>query len=379
MRLRLVLINRQIVWGGGEYWTWRASQELLRLGHEIQVVATQRSPLARRLEAEGLPLLEAPPGIGNWFRFKKVLRKAWPSGPPDIWVANALLDLTLVNWIQGPRFRAPVLFVRGQDSPIGHRLTQRLRFRSVSRIVVNSEATGESFKRSVPWFPPERIHRVFRGIETDHFLTYRDSQQVESIRKLLSLPRTGRVVGIIGRIEQQKGHAVLLRALQLLPEVHLLVVGGGSLQTRLRRLARRLGVDCRCHWTGHVADVRPYLELSDLVVVPSFFEGFGLVAVEAQLMGKPVVASRVSSLPEVIEDGKTGLLIPVGDAPALRWAIARLLDSPALRSQMGRSGRIIAARRFDFGRRFQDFMQILGRAIADADSNPLRFSRRRSP
>jgi len=156
------------------------------------------------------------------------------------------------------------------------------------------------------------------------------------------LPGAARLA-IVGRLIQIKGHDVLLRALvqvrDRLPRVTLEIAGDGPLEPDLRATTSRLGLDDTVTFLGRVAPAGPVLERADLVVVPSFGEGFGMVALESMERGRPVIASAVGGLPEIVNDGHTGLLVPPGDAGELAEAIVRLVGDPALAATMGTAGR----------------------------------------
>jgi glycosyltransferase involved in cell wall biosynthesis len=127
------------------------------------------------------------------------------------------------------------------------------------------------------------------------------------------------------------------------PTAWLIIVGGGEQHAELQRLLVNLSLENRITLTGQVdhEDVPGYLHSFDVFVVPSLTEreSFGVAAVEASASGLPVIASRIGGLPEVVLDGKTGLLVPPGDVDALAFAISCLLADPALRAQMGQAGR----------------------------------------
>ncbi len=152
------------------------------------------------------------------------------------------------------------------------------------------------------------------------------------------------IVGCVGGLTPHKGQAVLLRAIARLPSDALsptvVLVGDGPERCALEAEATALGLRSRVVLMGERVDARRLLPAFDIVVVPSIGrEGFGLAALEAMDAGVPVVASRVGGLPEVVQDGSTGVLVPPGDAPALAAAIARLLASPEERRAMGVRGK----------------------------------------
>jgi glycosyltransferase involved in cell wall biosynthesis len=156
----------------------------------------------------------------------------------------------------------------------------------------------------------------------------------------------GRTVAAIGRLVPEKGFDLLVRALALVPDATLVLVGDGPLRSELELLATRLGLRDRVDFRGWTYSVRAQLGEFDVVAVPSRFEAFGLTAVEAMLAERAVVATHGGGLPEVVEDGATGLLVPPDDVDALAAALRRLLDDRDLRRRLGSEGRARALARF---------------------------------
>jgi len=163
---------------------------------------------------------------------------------------------------------------------------------------------------------------------------------------------SGPIVGVVGRLRREKGHVFLLDAFRAVtlsvPEAMLLVVGDGPDREGLRAQARSLAVDDRVVWWGERrSEELPRLYAAmDLVVIPSLFEGFGLVALEAMAAGRPVVASATGGLMEIIVDGVTGVLVPAGDRDALARAMVSMLSNPRKAAAMGDEGRKAARERF---------------------------------
>ena len=162
------------------------------------------------------------------------------------------------------------------------------------------------------------------------------------------LPRhtDGPVIGSLGRLDEQKGFDVLVRALAELPDVTAVVVGEGSERDRLVQLGERLGVSEQLVLPGWSDEARRYLTAFDVFVLPSRFEGFPLVVVEAMLAGLPVVATDVGSVSEALLEGETGVLVPAEDPAALARAVRDLLADPARAREMGLNGRRRALARF---------------------------------
>ena len=119
-------------------------------------------------------------------------------------------------------------------------------------------------------------------------------------------------------------------------QVHF--AGEGSRKNELKALAAKLGLGEDVIFYGFTADIPSFLATIDVFVLPSLYEGLGVAAIEAMAAGKPVIATRVGGLPELVEDGVTGFLVPPGDSEALANSISRLLSREELMEQMGRNG-----------------------------------------
>lgn len=145
----------------------------------------------------------------------------------------------------------------------------------------------------------------------------------------------------LGRVETQKGFDVAIRALAMaraaVPAAQMTIAGDGTQRVGLERLAAALGLSDAVRFTGWIApdDVPHLINAHSLVVMPSRYEPFGLVALQAGQMGRPLVASRIPGLSEVVRDGETGVLCAMDDAPAFAAAIVSLIEQPAAAAQMG--------------------------------------------
>jgi glycosyltransferase involved in cell wall biosynthesis len=161
------------------------------------------------------------------------------------------------------------------------------------------------------------------------------------------------VIGMVGRlIEPEKGLAVLLEGMARLAgppaplSCQLLIVGEGPARRQLHDLCARLGILSRVAFAGMRRDIADLLPLFDVFVMPSLSEGFGIAIVEAMAAGRPVVASAVGGIPEIVKQGETGLLVPPGDPVALAAAIRDLLTQPDRARALGACGRQRARERF---------------------------------
>ena len=170
------------------------------------------------------------------------------------------------------------------------------------------------------------------------------------IRAELGIPPNAKVISIVARLSVEKGHLTLFDAARIVSRrtqgpLHVVVAGSGPYEGPLREAASRL-VGPVVHFVGHQADVAPWMAVGDVFAAPSQVEAFGLAAAEAMSLGRPVVASAVGGLPEVVEDGVSGLLVPSGDPEAFASAVLRVFDSPELAAELGRNARARVQERF---------------------------------
>jgi len=343
--VRVLLINTIKGWGGGESWTEATALGLGRRGHQVAVLAREGGPLLRRVQAAGVSAVAAPvhPLVQLWAR--PALRRWVDRFGPEAVLAISGPDLRLLHLLAGPRTGR--VFRRGLDRPLGRDPYHRRLLTRLEAIVVNSAATGRTLLADLPDFPAERVHTIPNPVDPARLRV----PPGRDVRRELGIAPSTFLVAIVGRLVPQKGHALLLRAFKLLspqiPDCALLVVGGGPLAGPIAVDATRMEIAESCYFVGEqpAEAVPAYYAAADVVAVPSQFEGFCYAAVEAALLGKPVVATRVSSLPEVVRDGETGIL--VHESPVeLAAALGGLALEPERAQRMGERGRVWAEAEF---------------------------------
>jgi glycosyltransferase involved in cell wall biosynthesis len=185
------------------------------------------------------------------------------------------------------------------------------------------------------------------GIAPDRFTVLSSGVDTEQFRPPTKPKANGRVVlGCVGRLDPVKAHDVLIEAFACIaegpgdPELHLL--GDGPCRADLERLARQRGIADRVRFLGMAADVSERLREMDLFVLASHREGRPTSIMEAMATGLPVVATRVGSVPELVAEGRTGLLVDPGDATALARALGALITDEALRRRLAEEARRVA-------------------------------------
>lgn len=193
--------------------------------------------------------------------------------------------------------------------------------------------------------PQAKAAVVMNGIPIDRYLEANETSRSVA-RQTLGLPAEGRIIGTVGRLVGVKNHALLLAAAAPLCHadagLRLVLIGDGELREALLSQARDLGIANQLVLTGERADIPHVLPAFDVFAMPSISEGHSIALLEAACTGLPVVATAVGGNPEIVQDGRTGVLVPTQDADALRAALGALLSDTAHRRDMGAQARLWA-------------------------------------
>ena len=190
-------------------------------------------------------------------------------------------------------------------------------------------------------YPREKLVKIHSGVDVDKFKQVAVGA-VEKKRSL-GLEQKGLIVGFIGWLLPIKGPMHLLKAMNDVWKDHddtsLVFIGKGDLDVDLRAKAMKISANGRVNFLGWRSDIDEIMPVFDIFVLPSLNEGMGRVLVEAMAAGKPIVASNVGGIPDLVQHGHNGLLVPPGDEKALAAAIRQFIADPAKAEIMGQRGR----------------------------------------
>ncbi len=219
-------------------------------------------------------------------------------------------------------------------------VVDRFAGRFVDYYIAVSEANAR-YLAEEKGLPRKKIVVIHNGCDIERFDP--SHQPPAGLKASQGFAEADPVLVVAARLEPQKGHRVLLQALPAVrlefPRVRLVCLGEGCLRGELETQVRALGLAETVRFVGYQSNVADWLALADLTVLPSFFEGLPLAAIESLAAGRPVVATAVDGTPEVVVEGKTGLTVPPGDPERLAGAICRLLREPELCQCLGEAGR----------------------------------------
>lgn len=248
------------------------------------------------------------------------------------------------------------------------KLFNRPLYRRLFRVVGVSAGVCQDIVQSNPGLVAEKVCTVRNGVDLSRFLVELD--RGEARRTLLPGADDGVWFGIAGRLAQVKNHATLLKAFALvrdrMPEARLLIAGNGALEAQLVEQSRQLGLAGEVAFLGYCQDMPRFLQAIDVFVQPSWREGFGLALLEAMASRRPVVASAVGGIPEVVGDGSFARLVEPADESALAEAMCAFgqLDA-AQRLALGEQARVRALSEFNAERMVADYESLYDAAYQD--------------
>ncbi|MFO7573148.1 MAG: glycosyltransferase family 4 protein [Gaiellaceae bacterium] len=282
---------------------------------------------------------------------------------PDV-VHTHLVHADVYGALAVARTSAVLISTKHNDDPFRSgrmRHLERLVTRRAARVVCITGALAR-FNRDVVGLPGDKLRVVHYGLD--------EPPAPWGPHAGPDLPDDAPVLLVVGRLVRQKGVDLAIEALVRVrarhPDTRLVVLGEGPLRDELVALARALGVDSAVHLPGRVGDVAWWYRRSSVVVHPARWEGFGLALLEAMLCARPIVAASVSSVPEIVVDGETGILVPADSPEALADAASALLEDPARGRVLGAAGRARAEVEFSVARMAERTVDVYEEALASS-------------
>ena len=330
--MRVLHVDPETGWGGGEAQVAYLLRELARRGHESILVAPAAAPLARRASALGATVVDCR--IANHADVRRVGHLRALARTVDVIHFHTARAHALAPWMGGVGVRR-IVTRRMDYVPRGGLWVRYLYNHAVDRVIAISDGVRAALVAG--GVDPARIDIVPSGIDAALFAE--GASQRAAVRAEWRLRDEDIVVLVVGVLERRKGHATLIDAAAHIGPAspfRWLLCGAGSAEAELRAHAAARGVPVE--FLGFRSDVARCLAGADIVVLPSWQEGLGVAALEAMAAERPVVASRTGGLAEVVIDGTTGWLVPPGDSTALAERLVRLSTDREARRRMGTAG-----------------------------------------
>jgi glycosyltransferase involved in cell wall biosynthesis len=352
--VRLVISNGTRHWGGLEQMAVLLATGFQRRGHEVVAICRKGSVVHERLRGN---VRCAPVLRGDRLN---PITQARCAAVLLRHRAQAVIGNTTheVGWTGVPARCLGIPYVSRHEfsRPYPDGRADRLLLGRLTNLHVVNSASSRETVLSAPWLPPERVRVVPNGIDAERFAAAPPAA--------LGLPEGALVFGFVGRWEIQKGVWELAEAwpgvVSALPHAHLVLVGWGPLEKEFREAMRSAP---NVHDLGFREDIPELMKAFDVLVAPFHKEGFGLVLAEAMAAGVPIVAARAGAIPELMDDGMEGRLVPVEDAAALATAMIELGSDRELRARMGAAGSARVRRDFSWERMLEGHEELLGELI----------------
>lgn len=342
--------------GGAELWFLDAARGLRGRGVTASLVAQPDSALAALARRHGIPVATIPIRFdGAPWTLSKLSRHFRKNGVTAL-VCNMTKDLKAAG-LAGLWAGVPIrLASRESDFPLKDKLYYRWYFgRVATGVLVNSQATRRTVLESVPWLDPGRVHLLYKGIDLQRFRPAGDD--------VAARPP---VVGFVGQLIVRKGLPALMQAWQTIdardwptPAPMLRLAGEGALAEEIAAWRATLRRPQAVELMGFVDDVAAFWQGCRVAVLPSLAEGFGLAAAEASACGLPVVATRASSLPELVRHEETGVLVEPGRVTELAAALDGLLRDGGRCATLGQAGQRFVSATYDHQRTLDRLQQLV--------------------
>jgi glycosyltransferase involved in cell wall biosynthesis len=364
LRVLFISLNHSLVFGGVERWMMDAAAGLSARGHSCVMVGRPGAPWLRAARRLGLRIRDDHHGA--WIARVARTRAMMRAERPDVVVAKGKKAARMATWgrATGAGGRVALFFGLAEELD-PRRWVDRYTWRRVDAgITVAREAARWYAEHG--FGPPSKLHVLWKGVDLTPFDLGLVTRQ--ATREALGLADEELAIGTACRLAWQKGIDHLLEAIRLLhgrcPAGRFFVIGDGRERPEIERAAADLGSTVT--FLGQRDDVPALLAALDVFVQPSRQEAMAQTTLEAMAAGRAIASTRTVGAGEAIEDGVSGLLVPVGDPAAMADAIAMLAADPARRAMMGRAARARVEQEFTMEHMLDRAEVVLARIAAGA-------------
>ncbi|MFW5988389.1 MAG: glycosyltransferase family 4 protein [bacterium] len=363
MSKNIVFLNSHYSWGGGENWTLLTAKGLADRGYNIWIAGREGSEIIKRAKSKNLNTKIVnlhntlsclnPLKIVNFKNFLK----------------NNMIDILFLNLSRDRKFGAicgsladtnRIIYRRGVDRPLKKRFYSKWLYgRALTDIIANSKSTKKNIMKNLEGIlDRDKVKLIYNGVEIPEKI-----EPTFSLREDYNIKSNEKILINVGRLAPEKGHDLLLEGMKELNKTNqnwnLFIIGEGDEKNNILKLIDHYNLNNQVYLTGFVDNVNEYLIQADLMVHSARIEGFGLVLVEAMATGLPVVAVSASNIPEVVEDGKVGLLAKKENPEDLAKKVNNLLKDDNLRSEFANNAKDFVKNNFSIDKMIDKYEQLL--------------------
>lgn len=372
--MRILQVINRLGYGGAESLVTQWAKQFHFKGHQVDVCTIySMGEFGLELERQGIPVykLDLDPRMEtHHLRRKYDLRVSLPLARI---IKKGRYDAVHAHLFPTSLFVAIASYLASEPGYFfsEHSITNRRRrypifkvldwaiYRRFNQIIAVSNTVRDSL---LLWLPglSDKVRVVHNSIDPKHYNV--PNSQVLTLRRQLGIIENSLIILYVGRLLPAKGPDILLEALSLLPAdvrpFRVLIVGEGPLEEALRERAAESRLEGKVDFLGSRGDIAHLLDLADLVVLPSRWEGLPMILLEAMAARRPVIATRVGGIPEVIKNGENGWLVDPEDAQALATTISIALESPNLRGRFGDRGHETVCSEYSMDNAIQRLLEI---------------------
>lgn len=345
----LILFSQPWALGGAETHVTDLAKGLAGRGHDVYLaVHANRSPQLEGVVKEQFVLNFRSKNPWDYVKLGKQLAEIVKRHEITIVHAHQRTSGYIGAYV---RHLTKVPFLVTIHDPWNRAYGKKLHAKIYNHIITVSEFLRQRFIHDFG-FGPERVHTIYNGADQNRYNSANyNEEQTAPLRKTFGINPGERVVTLMARLYKSKGQQYLIEAAALLKQqkiggIKFLLVGDGPHESLLKAMVRELGLDDNFIFAGYRQDIPEIIALSDIVVRPSLMEGLPINVIEAMLMAKPVIASKIAGVPEMIEQGINGFMIEVGDVGALAGYLSLLLNDAEKLTQIGQAAQKTALEKF---------------------------------
>lgn len=361
--MRILHISSARTYGGGERHLVDLCRGLHEAGHEVFLALRPTNEWQHRLSF-------LPPGrilhvtLRNSFGMFSAKRIARFMKRNEIGIIHAHLARDYIPASLAARLAGNASFVLTRHVMFGIKPYYRFALGNLSMAIGVSEPAGAALREV---FSDEKVTVIRNGIDPSGLESSNRTARRDAFRTEQGIPQGVGLIGVVGELTENKGQKDFLLAAGTISAAHpssrFILVGrdntaGGAQRRELRRLAEVLGLTDRVLFLDWVEDTETLFSAIDVLVSSSYSESFGMAILEAMAYATPIVGTRTDGTLELIEDGVTGLLVPIGDPAGLARSVSELLENPERASQIGQAARAAAVSGFPLSRMIEKTLEV---------------------